>query len=158
MTRTPIKLATAALAVVLAVPVTLPAAAQVNPQTGEATIATPGPIAPPRTPWYRRTPSSQQPGQAQGQGQPQTQAPADTQRQQPAQRGKPAAANQYASEGEARVRCLGGTVVWANLDSKIYHYQGTPYYGRTKKGAYMCERDTASAGIRAAKNQTRPTS
>jgi hypothetical protein len=70
--------------------------------------------------------------------------------------GAPAAVGQFATEGEARSHCPGDTVVWANLDSKIYHFSGTRDYGNTKKGAYMCERDTASAGFRAAKNEKHP--
>jgi hypothetical protein len=148
--------------------------AQVNPQTGEAKVDTPGPILPPRTPWYKRpgtqtetaktTPWGQGTGQGnqtsgqqtgtQSGGQQTTTPGRDARR--PA--GKPLPSGQYASETEARVRCVGGVVVWANTDSKIYHYAGSPWYGKTKKGAYMCERDTTSAGIRAAKNQTRPAS
>ena len=70
--------------------------------------------------------------------------------------GAPAAAGQFATEGEARIHCPGDTVVWANLDSRIYHFSGTRDYGNTKKGAYMCERDSASAGFRAAKNEKHP--
>src|SRR5262245_36428993 len=33
----------------------------------------------------------------------------------------PMGANQYAAETQAKMRCGTGTVVWANLDSKIYH-------------------------------------
>jgi hypothetical protein len=46
--------------------------------------------------------------------------------------------------------------VWVNLTSKIYHFSGTRSYGNTKHGAYMCEHDTAAAGMRAAKNETHP--
>jgi hypothetical protein len=70
--------------------------------------------------------------------------------------GAPAAAGQFATESEARFHCPGDTVVWANLDSRIYHFSGTKSYGNTKKGAYMCERDTAAAGFRAAKNEKHP--
>jgi hypothetical protein len=70
--------------------------------------------------------------------------------------GAPAAAGQFATESEARFHCPGDTVVWANLDSRIYHFNGTKSYGNTKKGAYMCERDTAAAGFRAAKNEKHP--
>jgi hypothetical protein len=62
---------------------------------------------------------------------------------------------EYASEAEAKAHCPGDDVVWANTRSKIYHFAGTADYGRTKMGAYMCERETASAGIRAAKNERR---
>ncbi len=66
------------------------------------------------------------------------------------------AAGQYAGEAEAKAACLGDTVVWANLNTKVYHYAGGRSYGKTKKGAYMCERSTEAAGIRAAKNEKRP--
>jgi len=68
----------------------------------------------------------------------------------------PTGANQYATEGQAKLRCLTGTVVWANLNSKIYHFSGHKDYGNTKSGAYMCESDATSQGIRAAKNEKRP--
>jgi hypothetical protein len=48
------------------------------------------------------------------------------------------------------------TVVWVNLESKIYHFAGYHAYGNTKSGAYMCERDTTTAGFRAAKNEKHP--
>ena len=46
--------------------------------------------------------------------------------------------------------------MWVNLDSKIYHYSSYRNYGQTKSGAFMCEKDTATAGFRAAKNEKRP--
>ena len=68
----------------------------------------------------------------------------------------PTGANQYATEGQAKLRCLMGTVVWANLNSKIYHFSGHKDYGNTKSGAYMCESDATTQGMRAAKNEKRP--
>jgi hypothetical protein len=65
-------------------------------------------------------------------------------------------ANKFATEAQAKERCPSETVVWVNLNSKIYHFSGTGNYGTTKKGAYMCERDTSPAGMRAAKNETHP--
>jgi hypothetical protein len=70
--------------------------------------------------------------------------------------GQPAGANEYATEAQAKARCAANTVVWVNLDSKIYHYSSSRNYGHTKTGAYMCEKDTAAAGFRAAKNEKRP--
>jgi hypothetical protein len=64
-------------------------------------------------------------------------------------------AGQFTSEADARASCPGDTVVWANTSSKIFHHAGDAAYGKTKRGAYMCEKDTASAGIRAAKNEKR---
>lgn len=66
------------------------------------------------------------------------------------------AAGQFASENDARRHCPSDQVVWANTDSKIYHYAGTKNYGHTKDGAYMCQRDSDSAGYRAAKNEKPP--
>jgi len=62
-------------------------------------------------------------------------------------------AGQFANEAEAKANCPSDTVVWANPGTKVYHHAGTAAYGKTKRGAYMCEKDTAAAGIRAAKNE-----
>jgi hypothetical protein len=67
----------------------------------------------------------------------------------------PKGANEFATEAEAKAHCPGDTVVWANTRSKVYHFAGTHTYGNTKAGAYMCEKDTAAAGIRSAKNEKR---
>jgi len=64
--------------------------------------------------------------------------------------------NEFSTEAQAKARCPTDTVVWVNLTSKIYHFSGTKNYGSTKRGAYMCERDTAAAGMHAAKNETHP--
>ncbi|MCU1285306.1 MAG: hypothetical protein JWO13_1656 [Acidobacteriales bacterium] len=42
-------------------------------------------------------------------------------------------------------------MVWVNLDSKIYHREGTRWYGKTKNGKYMSEADAIAAGFRASK-------
>jgi hypothetical protein len=68
----------------------------------------------------------------------------------------PTGANQYAMETLAKAHCPRDTVVWANLDSKIYHFSGHKDYGHTKIGAYMCEKDATGQGIRAAKNEKHP--
>jgi hypothetical protein len=87
-------------------------------------------------------------------------APAAETKTAPAPAAKPAAlatgANQYTTEAQAKARCGSGTVVWANLSSKIYHFAGHKDYGNTKSGAYMCERDATSEGMRAAKNEKHP--
>jgi hypothetical protein len=88
--------------------------------------------------------------------QPPQQAPKTTTGAAPPAATAPTGANQYATEGQAKFRCVGGTVVWANLDSKIYHFSGNKTYGQTKAGAYMCERDAQSQGMRAAKNEKHP--
>jgi hypothetical protein len=88
--------------------------------------------------------------------QPPQQAPKTTTGAAPPAATAPTGANQYATEGQAKFRCVGGTVVWANLDSKIYHFSGNKTYGQTKSGAYMCERDAPGQGMRAAKNEKHP--
>jgi hypothetical protein len=70
--------------------------------------------------------------------------------------GTPTGAGQFATEAQAKARCPRDTVVWVNLDSKIYHFAGYKDYGNTKTGAYMCERDTAAGDFRAAKNEKHP--
>ncbi len=69
---------------------------------------------------------------------------------------RPTGAGEFSTETEAKARCPGDTVVWANTKSKIYHFSGHRAYGSTKAGAYMCEKDTAAAGISAAKNEKHP--
>ena len=64
--------------------------------------------------------------------------------------------NQFSAEAEAKGHCPSDTVVWVNLRSKIYHYAGHKSYGKTKTGAYMCERDTTAQGMRASKIEKRP--
>jgi len=68
----------------------------------------------------------------------------------------PTGANQYQTEAQAKFRCGAGTVVWANTDSKIYHFTGYKEYGKTKTGAYMCEQDATAQGMRAARNEKHP--
>ena len=65
-------------------------------------------------------------------------------------------AAQFPTERQARARCPADTVVWANTHSNIYHFRGTANYGTTQAGAYMCEQDSLSEGMRAAKNETHP--
>src|SRR6266852_4559929 len=61
----------------------------------------------------------------------------------------PTAPGQFSTEAQAKARCPGDTVVWVNLDSKVYHFAGTRNYGTTKSGACMCEKDATAAGSRA---------
>jgi hypothetical protein len=71
-------------------------------------------------------------------------------------KGTAAGPNQFVTEADAKARCPGDYVVWANTKSKIYHYATSKKYGHTKRGAYMCEKDTASAGFRASKRGKKP--
>jgi hypothetical protein len=89
-------------------------------------------------------------------------APAPTPASAPANRPAPTAASapsgagEFAAEALAKAHCPADTVVWANLNSKIYHFSGNKSYGTTKEGAYMCEKDAMAQGVRAAKNEKHP--
>ena len=74
----------------------------------------------------------------------------------PMQAARPTGAGEFASEAEAKGRCLGSTVVWVNTKGKshTYHYAGSRWYGTTKQGAYMCEGDAGAAGYHASKSKT----
>jgi len=63
--------------------------------------------------------------------------------------------SQFESAAQARSHCPGDTVVWANLASKAYHYYGERRYGATRHGAYMCESDAISAGMKSRKKEKR---
>lgn len=54
------------------------------------------------------------------------------------------------SEGEARTPPKKG-MVWVNTDTKIYHKEGSRWYGKTKDGKWMTEEDAKKEGNRAAK-------
>jgi hypothetical protein len=43
----------------------------------------------------------------------------------------------------------GSAVVWLDIASGIYYYKGDRCYGRTKRGAYACEKEAIDAGNRA---------
>jgi hypothetical protein len=70
--------------------------------------------------------------------------------------GAPSGELQFETAGQARGHCPTDTVVWANLASKTYHYYGERRYGATRRGAYMCESDAISAGMKSRKKEKHP--
>ena len=125
--------------------------------TAAPSPATPPPAAAPARPSTAApttTPATGAPRQPSTAAAPSATPPATTTR--PPAAAAPTAAGQFSTEAQAKARCPGDTVVWVNLDSKVYHFAGTRNYGTTKSGAYMCEKDATAAGSRAAKNEKRP--
>lgn len=58
----------------------------------------------------------------------------------------------FPTEQSAQQHCPSDVVVWLNLPSGIYHFRGQRWYGRTKRGAYVCELEAKSSGDRADRN------
>jgi hypothetical protein len=42
--------------------------------------------------------------------------------------------------------------VWVNTATGVYHYPGTRWYGNTKQGKFMSEKDALAQGYRPARN------
>ncbi|MGA8672243.1 MAG: hypothetical protein WB679_20365 [Terracidiphilus sp.] len=62
---------------------------------------------------------------------------------------KPAPAPAPSAADIANAKAKG--LVWANLNTKVYHYATDSTYGNTKNGKFMTEADAKTAGYRAAK-------
>ena len=58
------------------------------------------------------------------------------------------APNQFPTELAAQEFCKANRVVWVNLNNKRYYSHRAAQYGRSKNGAYMCAKETRSAGFR----------
>ncbi len=48
----------------------------------------------------------------------------------------------------------GDSVVWANTRTKAYHMPGTPRYGKTRHGKFVCMSQATSMGFHAAKRES----
>ncbi|MCE9554049.1 MAG: helix-hairpin-helix domain-containing protein [Planctomycetes bacterium] len=44
-------------------------------------------------------------------------------------------------------------MVWVNTDSKVYHKEGSRWYGKTKQGKWLTEPDAIKAGFTASKEK-----
>jgi hypothetical protein len=42
----------------------------------------------------------------------------------------------------------GHGMVWVNTETKVFHREGSRYYGKTKQGKYMSEDEAVAAGYR----------
>jgi hypothetical protein len=66
--------------------------------------------------------------------------------------GKIPLADRFKSASAAAAHCPGDVVVWSTLSkSGTYHLSGSRYYGKTKHGAYVCEKDAKAAGFHQSK-------
>jgi hypothetical protein len=62
------------------------------------------------------------------------------------------ALDKFDSETKAQQHCPQDTVVWLNIPTMIWHYKGQRWYGNTKNGAYVCEKEAAASGARGTRN------
>jgi hypothetical protein len=74
----------------------------------------------------------------------------------PAAQPAPKPAKATASSSSASAGTPGPGQVWVNLDSGVYHYPNSRYYGKTKSGKYLSEADAMKAGYHAAKDEKKP--
>jgi hypothetical protein len=59
----------------------------------------------------------------------------------------------FSSVAAAKASCPADTVVWSTLSkSKSYHLASSKYYGKTKHGAYLCEKAATAAGYHPSKS------
>jgi hypothetical protein len=58
----------------------------------------------------------------------------------------------FGTEQQAQQHCPRDTVVWLSLPTGIYHMQGMRWYGATKHGAYVCQKEADKAGDRETRN------
>ncbi len=63
------------------------------------------------------------------------------------------AAEKFSTAAAAAAHCPGDVVVWSTFtNSKAFHLAASRYFGKTKHGAYVCEKDALAAGFHAAKS------
>ncbi len=58
----------------------------------------------------------------------------------------------YSTLTAAKSACGASPVVWRAHDSKVFHLASSRYFGKTKRGAYVCEKSAEAKGLRAAKS------
>jgi hypothetical protein len=58
----------------------------------------------------------------------------------------------FSTASAAAQHCPSDVVVWATFSkSRAYHLSSSKYYGKTKHGAFVCEKDAVAAGYHASK-------
>ena len=51
-----------------------------------------------------------------------------------------------------QLKCPGDVIVWVNIRSGVYHFQGERYFGSTRQGKFTCEKDARAEGDRPTRN------
>jgi len=62
------------------------------------------------------------------------------------------ALDQFQDEQAAQKHCPSDIVVWLNIPSGVFHFKGQRWYGNTKKGAFVCQKEAVQEGSRATRN------
>jgi hypothetical protein len=63
------------------------------------------------------------------------------------------ASEKFSTLSAAQAHCTGDMVVWVNSGrSRVFHTASSKYFGKTKHGAYVCEKSAMAAGYHAAKH------
>lgn len=121
----------------------------VSGATSAAASAPPQPAAAPMPKSTKSTPASSSSAASTSQPTPAAAAA-------PAAQPAPTPANAITPSSPTSAGTPGPGQVWVNLDSGVYHYPKSRYYGKTKSGKYMSEADAMKAGYHAAKDEKRP--
>ncbi len=58
----------------------------------------------------------------------------------------------YGTLTAAKSACGASPGVWRAHDSKVFHLASSRYFGKTKRGAYVCEKAAEAKGLHAAKS------
>jgi hypothetical protein len=66
----------------------------------------------------------------------------------PVSGGLAAEAQLFQFEQQAKLHCPDDVVVWVNLPSRIYSFQGERWYGSTKRGSFVCRAEGDGAGYK----------
>jgi hypothetical protein len=62
------------------------------------------------------------------------------------------ASEKFSSLSAAQAHCGSDAVVWASTGHSTFHLTSSKYFGKTKHGAYVCEKSALAVGEHAAKN------
>jgi hypothetical protein len=65
-----------------------------------------------------------------------------------------APSTRFTTEAAAKAHCPDDTVVWvASSRARVYHLSGDRTYGRGRRGAYLCQKDAQSDGLRQSRSR-----